>query len=956
MSAGASARLFNAEAQRRGDAEIFVPAASAVLPSSSFLLPPSSFLRRTLAVLLLIAVSRATAAPEPTAVTFLQGYDPDLPESPVTRQILALARAEPRLNPQKWGGLTLPGAGGRAPFMLSLAGGTAPDIYFCWFHIIRHDIEQGFCHPLNEWLGEDTDGDGQLSDAEARWPGWRQVPPLWRQVATRDGKVYGLPMAGIWYYGIVYRKDLVRQAGVDPEYIPATWDEFFRWCQRLTFPGKQVAGAKVQRGQRAFGLENRPWSWLPWMQAAGGSPIVSVRVSPTTGRSTRFAMEETRFLAPDTGEDLSEAEAVWQANFDSPEAIAAAAFTHRLAWAPWLRDPQSGEPVDLTPADLAAGRVTLASGREIAFAESDVIRGVARALPRLTQDLPQLFAQGEVVALFSGAELVEQLTRDLNLPPDMVGIMPFPAARPDLKPVFQAHKHFYSMTESVGRRPKAERDLVWRCIEQLASEAVNDETVKQKVLEGHARWCTPADLERLGFTEYLDEVPPGIRRNYERIAGGEILARTEPFAGFWQAVSDLIDRRLLGVLLADTGERFDYAAALRHINDDANRGLMFRAPEAVLARQRPLARVLFGIAAITAIVCCGLAFRRKPGAATATPPLHVQRLDERTLVPPPQKNHPVSASLRLRVSALKSLLLPPSSLLPSPSSLSPWLMLAPALLSIAVWSYYPLIRGAVMAFQEYRIVGETAWAGLDNFILVATDKGFWAAWARTFHYVGLTLLLGFLAPVLLALMLAEIPRGKIFFRTLYFLPHLTSALVIALLWKLMYDPTENGMLNQLLGFFGVARQTWLQDPSLAMLCCILPGVWAGAGMASLIYVAALQALPPDYYEAAAIDGAGILSRFRHITYPQLLPLMVINFVGAFIAAFQGMGSIFLLTFGGPGDATNVLSLAIWKEAYNNLRFSTATTMAWFLGVALIGFTYLQIRILRKVEFRRAGTN
>ena len=87
-----------------------------------------------------------------------------------------------------------------------------------------------------------------------------------------------------------------------------------------------------------------------------------------------------------------------------------------------------------------------------------------------------------------------------------------------------------------------------------------------------------------------------------------------------------------------------------------------------------------------------------------------------------------------------------------------------------------------------------------------------------------------------------------------------------------------------------------------------------------------------------------------------LPLMVINFVGAFIAAFQGMGSIFLLTFGGPGDTTNVLSLAIWKEAYNNLRFSTATTMAWFLGVALIGFTYLQIRILRKVEFRRANTN
>ena len=118
------------------------------------------------------------------------------------------------------------------------------------------------------------------------------------------------------------------------------------------------------------------------------------------------------------------------------------------------------------------------------------------------------------------------------------------------------------------------------------------------------------------------------------------------------------------------------------------------------------------------------------------------------------------------------------------------------------------------------------------------------------------------------------------------------------------------------------------------------------GTAALIYVAALGSLPPDYYEAAAIDGAGLFGRFRHVTLPQLLPLMAINFAGAFIAAFQGMGSIFLLTFGGPGDATNVLSLVIWKEAYNNLRFSTATTMAWFLGVSLIGFTYLQIRFLR----------
>ena len=232
---------------------------------------------------------------------------------------------------------------------------------------------------------------------------------------------------------------------------------------------------------------------------------------------------------------------------------------------------------------------------------------------------------------------------------------------------------------------------------------------------------------------------------------------------------------------------------------------------------------------------------------------------------------------------------------------------------------------------------------------------FWTAWLRTFEYVAITLLLGFLTPILLAVMLCEIPRGKVLFRFLYFLPHLTSALVVTLLWKLMFK-ADDGILNQLLASVGVAPHDWLQDPAWAMVCCILPGVWAGAGISSLIYIAALGSLPQDYYEAAAIDGAGILARFRHVTFPQLAPLMVINFVGAFIASFQGMGSIFLLTFGGPGDATTVVSLQIWKEAYNNLRFSTATTMAWFLGVALIGFTYLQIRFLRRVEFRQAAAN
>ena len=802
-------------------------------------------------------------AAQPVDVTFLMCYRPDHPEDPSTKQILRFTAGHPGIRPLQWGGLTLPGAGGRATFMLALAGNTAPDVYKAWFHILRHDIDEGFCHPLNEWLGEDADGDGVLSDAEARWPGWKDVPPLWRDVATKDGKVYAVPTPGFAYYGLIYRKDLVKAAGLDPESPPRTWNDFAAWCDRLTYRDKVIPGAAVQRGQRALGIENRPWGFLPWVGAAGGDVI-----RRSGGK--------------------------WEACFDSPECLRAAEFLKGL-----------------------------------------ISRGVVRTLPvlSLSNEVADLFVQGEIACVFGGEDLVAYLTENLNFPADHIGLMPFPAADGKCLPVLQAHKHFYAMTEGVARRPKAERDAVWACVNELASPAVYDETVRKNVAEGRARWCLPSDLERLGFHEHLAEVPPGIRQMYADLAAGRIKAVTEPYMGFWQAASDLVSRRFLGILLSDAGRDLDCAAALRSITEDANRGLMFSADRRDIDAKRPLARVVLGIATIAILVCLWLVIRNSKS------PTRNQRPETQNSKPETRNQKPETRNPK-----------------PETCNLSPWLFLAPAVVSIALWSYWPLIRGATMAFQNYRIVGPSSWEGLDNFIRVATSPGFWKAWARTLEYVGITLVLGFTAPILLALLLSEIPRGKVFFRTVYFLPHLTSALVVTLMWKMMFDPTENGLLNQALAHLGIARHAWLQDPAWAMTCCILPGVWAGAGMSSLIYVAALHSLPPDYYEAAAIDGAGILGRFRHVTLPQLAPLMVINFVGAFIAAFQGMGSIFLLTFGGPGDATNVLSLAIWKEAYNNLRFSTATTMAWFLGVALIGFTYLQIRFLRRVEFRQAAAN
>ncbi len=761
-----------------------------------------------------------------TEVSFLFSYDPGHPEYPETRAILDLARRDGDISPVKWGGLTLPGAGGRSTFMLALAGGTAPDIYKAWFHILRHDVAQGFVYPLDEWLSPAPPAD------------------LWDAVRTFDGHVWALPTPGTAYYGIVYRKDFVRAAGLDPENPPKTWGEFREWCVKLTRPGR-----------RAFAIENRPWGFLPWVQSAGGDVI----------------------REKDDGS--------YESCFDSEPAVAAAEFLQSLV-------------------------------------KLDVVRG----LPTLTaaDEVGQLFADGEIAAVFGGEDLVRRLTETLAFPLDEIGLMPFPAADAGGVRVLQAHRHFYAMSESVSRRAKEDRDAVYRCLCALASTEIADEEVRRNVAEGRAIWCKPSDLRRLGFDGEADSLPDGVKTMYADLAEGRVKAVTEPWVGFWQAASDLVQRRFLGLMLSDAGRTMDCRAALASITEDANRGLMFDSDKSRIDRARPYARIIIGVMAACIIVALYLAMKGDtPKSKT------------------PAAAEPVNCSVSSRSRS---------------SVLAPWLFLAPAVVSILVWSYYPLLRGAFMAFQEYHIVGAAKWAGLDNFIRISTDPGFWLSWLRTFEYVGITLALGFVTPVILAVMLCEIPKGKVFFRFLYFLPHLTSALVVTLLWKLMFDPTENGILNQILMSVGLDRQSWLLDPSLAMVCCILPGVWAGAGISSLIYIAALGSLPQDYYEAAAIDGAGILARFRHVAFPQLAPLMVINFVGAFIAAFQGMGSIFLLTFGGPGDATQVLSLQIWKEAYNNLRFSTATTMAWYLGVALIGFTYLQIRFLRRVEFRQTAIN
>ncbi len=288
-----------------------------------------------------------------------------------------------------------------------------------------------------------------------------------------------------------------------------------------------------------------------------------------------------------------------------------------------------------------------------------------------------------------------------------------------------------------------------------------------------------------------------------------------------------------------------------------------------------------------------------------------------------------------------------------------WMFMLPAILTILVWRYYPLGRGLVMAFQNYHILGGASYVGLDNFIELFTAQTFWQSTLNSFLYTVISLTLGFFLPLLVAVGLTEVPRGKVFFRTLYYLPAITASLAITFMWKWFEDGTPAGLFNSLIisGANGLHLHSdpvkWLDNPKIALVSVILPGVWASAGPGSLIYQAALRSIPEEMYEAADLDGAGLWTKFLRVTLPTLKPLILINLVGAVIGSFQATDNILVMTAGGPLYSTQTLGLEIWYNAFLFLKFGYATAAAWVMGALLVGFTIYQLRVMKDLRFSAA---
>lgn len=280
------------------------------------------------------------------------------------------------------------------------------------------------------------------------------------------------------------------------------------------------------------------------------------------------------------------------------------------------------------------------------------------------------------------------------------------------------------------------------------------------------------------------------------------------------------------------------------------------------------------------------------------------------------------------------------------------LLLIPILLTLT-WQYIPLARGAGMALLDYQLILKSTFVGIDNFANVLFDARFWNSMGATLHFAFWFLTVGFATPILLAFLLHLTPRHRLIFRTIYYLPALLSGAALFVLWRQFLS--ADGLINNMLGMIGITiTRSWSEDPMLAMLSCVLPAVWAGAGPGCLIYLAALKTIPEEQFEAAEIDGAGFWRKTQNIVIPGLKPLIIINFIGAVTAAFQSSQNVLIMTGGGPNGATEVAALRIFYEAFMFLNFGPATAMAWILGAMLIGFTLIQLRRLSQMEFRTAG--
>lgn len=852
--------------------------------------------------------------------------------------------------------------------LMGIASGNPPHGIYVNFRQSSNYINHGFLAPMEILLArlKSDNPKARQVDEEGNWLAdpspeeveyWKQkmlervAKPAWPVIyRTADVKKEGIPQGKhIWALptstlvkAMLYRKDLFKQAGLDPNVPPDNWEELIE------------AARDIKALPNKYGL------------CFMGGPIIS------WGAYSFLVSNGVRYMERNE-------EGAWSAAYNTRDAAEAIHFIKRL-------DDERFERNGKT------------------------YHGVAY----ISNNAPDMFLkwkQGSIGISFT--YLDREMLQSIN--PELIGIAPIPKSPKGVRAGEINCRMLGVFSKATPQQQLAVMDYVWF----VTGDEAEKIRTRIYVENGYGRFVNPILLERYGYDEVLRKVPPGWRETFLTALETGV---PEPYGQntqfIYEKVSEPINWALEKPLLD-----FPKEEAIRRIKVELD-GSVERVNKHLLGKLTPEEwrerRMVGGLLLLTLIVLFSGSL------------IYVWRSF-------------VKEEMGLQVDRSFS------------KYVKAYMMILPAFLVLIFWQYAPVILSIPLALMDYELVIQSKFVGIDNFATILYDMRFWSSLAKTFYYVILVVAIGFWPPILVAILLDEVPTQglKYFFRTIYYLPQIVSGVILVFLWRQMYESSESGALNQiilslnrlgpiggtlakwfllaiwlslvgfvfmlafklkeltkpvraaiftfalvllsitvwpiisayigpsqmeiearnldpsqvsglsgvfsflggLVGGFKLEPFGWIDDPAMAMVCCVIPMAWATAGPGCIIYLAALKSVPHELVEAASVDGASIIQKISYITLPRIKFLILIQLVGTIVAAFKG-GTNFILamTGGGPNGATRVLGIDIFRRSFMELNYGNGAAMAWVLGALVIVITAYQLKRMSRAEFKTANVN
>ncbi len=281
------------------------------------------------------------------------------------------------------------------------------------------------------------------------------------------------------------------------------------------------------------------------------------------------------------------------------------------------------------------------------------------------------------------------------------------------------------------------------------------------------------------------------------------------------------------------------------------------------------------------------------------------------------------------------------------------LFIAPWLITFLWFTLGPFIASIFLSFTNYRFIGLPTWIGLDNYVRLFTDDAkFIRSIINTLYYTAVHVPGIMIMAFFVAILLNQKVKGQPIYRTAFYLPSVTAGVATAYLWILLLQP--NGLVNQFLGIVGIDGPNWLTSSTWAMPALILMSFW-GLGTTMIIYLAALQGIPQHLYEAASVDGAGVIRKMWHVTVPMMTPAIFLTAVLQIIGSWQVFTQALIVTNGGPRDSTLFILLHLYRTGFEYFQMGYASAIAWVLFVIILIFTIIQFGIARRWVYYEGST-